>query len=195
MPPQPRISKEMIVEKAFDIARTEGADKITARRISESLMCSTQPVLYYFSTVGEIRQAVYQRADAYHTAYLMRTVDNSEDPIREIGMNYIRFAAGERHLFRLLFQSDAFSGLGLWELAQSEALEPVFQILRQKLGMGNEKIKEIFSMLFIFVHGYASLLANNEMIYDEPQAMDFLTKAFRGAVHNAKEENNDQAVS
>ena len=47
------ITREMIIEEAFHIARTEGADKITSRRIAESLQCSTQPVLYHFATVEE----------------------------------------------------------------------------------------------------------------------------------------------
>ena len=37
MPPKAKISKEMIIEEAFQIVREEGADKITARRISERL--------------------------------------------------------------------------------------------------------------------------------------------------------------
>ena len=73
MPPKAKITKEMIVEEAFQIARTQGADKITARSIAQRLKCSTQPVLYYFATVEEIKEAVYQRADAYHTRFLMGT--------------------------------------------------------------------------------------------------------------------------
>jgi len=73
MPPKAKITKEMIVEEAFQIARTQGADKITARSIAQRLKCSTQPVLYYFATVEKIKEAVYQRADAYHTRFLMGT--------------------------------------------------------------------------------------------------------------------------
>ena len=71
MPPKAKITKEMIEDTAFEIVRKEGADKVTARSISEQLSCSTQPVLYYFSTVEEIKKAVYKKADEYHTAYLM----------------------------------------------------------------------------------------------------------------------------
>ena len=64
----------MIVDTAFEIVRKEGADKVTARSISEQLNCSTQPVLYYFSTVEEIKKAVYIKADEYHGDYLMNIV-------------------------------------------------------------------------------------------------------------------------
>ena len=129
MPPKARISKEMIIEEAFQIARTEGADKITARCISEKLKCSTQPVLYYFATVEEIKAVVYQQANDYHTRFLMNMEHDYGDPMLSIGMNYIRFAVEERNLFRFLFQTNEFSGTGLMDLIQSEELKPIMQVL------------------------------------------------------------------
>lgn len=61
MPPKAKITKEMIVDAAFEIVRTEGIDKVTARSISEQLKCSTQPVLYYFPTVEDIKKKCMKR--------------------------------------------------------------------------------------------------------------------------------------
>ena len=99
-----KITKEMIVDTAFEIVRKEGADKVTARSISEQLNCSTQPVLYYFSTVEDIKKAVYIKADEYHSAYLLDVGMTCENPMLAIGINYIKFAIEERNLFRFLFQ-------------------------------------------------------------------------------------------
>ena len=104
MPPKAKITKEMIVDTAFEIVRKEGADKVTARSISEQLNCSTQPVLYYFSTVEDIKKAVYIKADEYHSAYLLDVEMTCENPMLAIGINYIKFAIEERNLFRFLFQ-------------------------------------------------------------------------------------------
>lgn len=192
MPPKPRITKEMIVEEAFQIARTEGADKITARRISEKLKCSTQPVLYYFSTVEEIREAVFQKADEYHTRFLMNEDNAYGDPMLGMGMNYIRFALEERNLFHFLFQSNEYSGDSLIDLVQSEEIKPIIQVMKQEAEMTEEEVKEIFTTLFIFVHGYASLFANNEIVYDEEFVVTSLTKVFDGAVYVAKEVTNEE---
>lgn len=194
MPPKARISKDMIIEEAFQIARTEGADKITARRISERLKCSTQPVLYYFSTVEEIKATVYQQADAYHTRWLMHMERDYGNPMLAIGMNYIRFAVEERNLFQLLFQSNEFSGAGLLDLFQSEAFEPIMQILQQEAEVTEDEAKEIFINLFVFVHGYASMFANNEMTYDEKFLVTSLTKVFLGAVYAAKEVTDEECI-
>lgn len=194
MPPKARITKEMIIEEAFQIARTQGVDKITARSISQRLKCSTQPVLYYFATVEEIKAAVYQRADEYHTCWLMNMECDYGNPMLSIGMNYIRFAVEERNLFHLLFQSNEFSGAGLIDLVQSEELEPVMQVLQQETGVTLDEAREIFTTLFVFVHGYASMFANNEMVYDEKFLVTSLTKVFLGAVYATKEVQNEEDI-
>ena len=47
MPPKVKITKEMIIDAAFEIARSEGAENINARTVSKKLGCSTQPVMYH----------------------------------------------------------------------------------------------------------------------------------------------------
>lgn len=192
MPPKARISKEMIIEEAFQIARTEGTERITARSVSERLMCSTQPVLYYFSTVEEIKAAVCQRANDYHTRWLMDGEHDYGSPMLNIGMNYIRFAVEERNLFHLLFQSNEFSGTGLPDLLRSEELEPIVQVLRREAGVTAAEAKEIFTSIFVYVHGYASMFANNEMVYDEKLLVKSLTKVFYGVVYAAREVRDEE---
>lgn len=188
MPPKAKITKEMIINTAFDIVQKEGVDKVTARSISKQLNCSTQPVLYYFSTVEDIKRVVYKKADEYHSDYIMNTRINCENPMLAIGMNYIKFAIEERNLFHFLFQSNEFSGVGMLDLLETEELLPVLTVLQNELDMSMEDTKEVFSTLFIFVHGYASLYANNTMIYDELRVMKTLEKIFYGAIFAVKGE-------
>ena len=192
MPPKAKISEQMIIDAAFQIAQSNGADKVTARSISERLKCSTQPVLYYFSTVDEIKKAVYQQADQYHTGYIMNMEKDYGNAFLAIGMNYIRFAVEEPHLFRFLFQSNEFSGAGLSDLIQSDDLAPIFEVLQQEIDTTSEKAREIFSSLFIFVHGYASLYANNSMVYEEKTLIETLTKLLNGIVYAVKEDSNEE---
>ena len=182
MPPKIRVTKEMIIDTAFDIARREGESKITARRISEQLGCSTQPVLYHFASVAEIRRAVYRKADAYHSAFIMNMQNDHENPMLAIGLNYVRFAREESQLFRFLFQSDEFSGTGISELTDAEELRPVLAVFQQEMDISSDAAKEIFRTLFVLVHGYASLYANNRMVYDEKLIITTLTKVFYSAL-------------
>ena len=71
MPPRVKVTKEMVADASFEVIRAKGHENLNARTIAEYLGCSTQPVLYSFKTVDEIREAAYRIADAYHTAFIM----------------------------------------------------------------------------------------------------------------------------
>ena len=104
MPAKAKVTKEMIIDAAFAIARETGVENITARTVSQRLKCSTQPILYHFSTIDELKRTVYAKADSYHSEYLMDLKSPQKGVMLGIGMNYIRFAIEEPNLFRFLFQ-------------------------------------------------------------------------------------------
>lgn len=194
MPPKAKITKEMIVDVAFGIIQREGVDKVTARSISQQLNCSTQPVLYHFATVEDIKKAVYKKADAYHSDYLMNMENDYGDPMLTMGMNYINFARKERNIFQFLFQSNEFSGASILDLLEMEEILPLLTVLQQELELSLEEVKEVFSTLFIFVHGYASLYANNTMIYEEANVISAVEKVFEGAICVLKGDQNEKNI-
>lgn len=188
MPAKAKVSKEMIVDAAFEIARKEGMENINARTVSEKLNCSTQPVMYHFATIGELKKAVYAKADCYHSNYLMNIKDPQKGAMLGIGLNYIRFAIEEPHLFRFLFQSNFFTGTTLLEMIDAEELTPVISAMQGAIGGSIEQAKEIFLTVFLFVHGYASIIANNSLEYDEELIKSQLERAYRGALLEVQEE-------
>ncbi len=180
MPPKARITREMIIDAAYEIARSEGADGINARTVSEKLGCSTQPVMYHFKTIEELKKAAYQRADEYHSAYISDI--RSDDPMKDIGLNYIRFAMEEKRLFRFLFQTDSFSGSNILDLINAEEIQPVVGILGKEAEITMEQAKTVFRSVFMCVHGYASMLANNAMTCDEESIAADLDLVLYGAI-------------
>lgn len=190
MPPKARITQEMVIDAAFDIVRNEGAEKINVRSIAQKLECSTQPILYCFHSIDDIKKAVYEKADEFHTAYIMPFSDGAacDDPMLSIGLAYIRFGHCEKNLFRLLFQSDGFSGQDLSSLIDNEQLMPILGILSQNAGITLVQAKSVFRSVFLFVHGYASMLANNSMDYDENVVSEDIQFVFRGVLREIREE-------
>lgn len=186
MPPKAKITKDMILDAAFEIVRKQGAETVNARTVSQRLGCSTQPVMYHFRTIEELKAAVYSKADAYHSEYI--TAVHSDEPMKEIGLNYIRFAQDEKNLFRFLFQSNGFSGRNLCELIGSPDLQPILSILCEAAQVTEEQAKTIFRSLFLIAHGYACMLANNEMAYDEQTILSDLELVFSGIISALKEE-------
>ena len=184
MPPKPRITTEMIVDAAFELVRKSGPDKITAQAVAGALGCSTQPIMSHFSQVEDLRTAVAEKADQYHSAYLMKIT--GENPMLEIGLNYIRFSREERNLFRLLFQSGGFSGTSLWDSLDSPELQPILDLFSREAELSPADAGRAFRALFLVVHGYASMFASNEMAYDEAVIKEDLTLIFEGTVCSLK---------
>lgn len=191
MPPKPRITREMILDAAYAIAREQGIDLVNARAIAQQLGCSTQPVLYHFSHVEDIRREVYRMADSYHSAFLMQLTDD-KNPMISIGLNYIRFAEQEKPLFRLLFQSDNFAGQNIAGLVDTPELLPVLEILQQEAELSPDQAKILFKTLMMLVHGIASMLANNTMEYNEKEIIPMLEMAFMGMIGAIKMEETQQ---
>lgn len=182
MPPKPKITRDMVITAAFEVARDTGAENINARTVSKKLNCSTQPVMYHFATIEELKKAAYKKADEYHTQYLMNIPDTQESVMLGIGLNYIRFAVEEPDLFRFLFQSGFVAENTILEMIDSPELEPVISAMQEEMGMNTEQTKEVFMTLAMFVHGYASIIANNSLEYDEKLITTYLERVYTGAV-------------
>ena len=178
----------MVIDAAFEVAREAGAENINARTVAKKLNCSTQPVMYHFATIEKLKEAVYAKADCYHSEYLMNIESPQKGVMLGIGLNYIRFAIEEPHLFRFLFQSDFFGGSTLLELIDADELTPVLSAMREALGMEMEQTKKVFLTVFLFAHGYASIIANNSLKYDEEIINSHLEQAYRGALLAVHEE-------
>ena len=188
MPPRAKITKEMVIDAAFEVAREAGAENINARTVAKKLNCSTQPVMYHFATIEELKETAYAKADGYHSEYLMNIKSPQKGVMLGIGLNYIRFAVEEPHLFRFLFQSNFFNGRTLLEIIDAEELMPVLLAMQGAVGGSIEQVKEIFLTVFLFAHGYASIIANNSLEYDEELIRTHIERAYTGAVLAAQED-------
>lgn len=186
MPPKVRITLEMIQQAAFQLVRESGIDALNARSVAAKLGCSTQPVMYHFETIEELRRTVYGMADAFHTEYLMQL--DMENPVLSLGRNYIRFAVREPHLFRFLFQSGQFSGMNLNALLDAPELMPMLQLTAAAGKRTAAEAKLLFRKMFIVAHGYACLLANNQMNYDEEACLADLRSVFEPEFGGEKHE-------
>ena len=187
MPAIAKVTKEMIIEAAFEIAKEIGAENITARTVSQKLGCSTQPVLYHFKTIEDVRIAAHKKASEFHINYVTNISGKYERPMLEVGMRHIQFAAKERNLFRFLFHSNYYTDVSLSDWLTRENFDSLFSILKRQAKADQQQAYYIFSQIFLVTHGIASLLANNTMVYDEAYCINTLSNAYWGIMYLIKE--------
>ena len=55
-----------------------------------------------------------------------------------------------------------------------------------------EKTKQVFLTVALFAHGYASIIANNGLEYDEKLVAEHLERTWNGACLASAQEENEQ---
>ena len=182
MPPKPKVTRDDIVSAAFALVREQGHEQLNTRKLASALGCSTQPLLYQFESMDQIRQATYRAADEFHTGSLMQGLDKADDPLMALGLNYVRFAHEEPRLFRFLFQTDGLGAHDLAALLDNPDLAEMIALVGNAAGIFEDDARTMFLSLFISAHGFASLLANNAIDYDERLVSTVLVSAYNGAI-------------
>lgn len=104
MPPKPKFTKDEIVTAAFELARAEGAQALTAREVGRRLGVSSSPIFTVFTDMAELHAAVEGRAEVCFKEYMAMAEDYAP-AYKKRGMQWVRFAQDEPMLFRLLFMS------------------------------------------------------------------------------------------
>lgn len=89
--PKQRITKEMVVEAAFEIARKEGAEKVIVKNIAERLGCSVQPIYSYCSNMEGLREELVERTRAFMKDYIASRLERT-NYFWSMGQAQIHFA-------------------------------------------------------------------------------------------------------
>lgn len=67
-------------------------------------------------------------------------------------------------------------------MIDAKELKPVISALQKAIGGSAAQTKEVFITIFLAAHGYASMIANNSLKYNEELIQIHLERAYKGAV-------------
>ena len=181
------MTKEMILDAAWELLRVEGAEALHARRLAAALGCSTQPIIYVFGTMDALESALAERAGAYHNEYLLNVQGRYPSPLLEIGMSYVRFATEERELFKFLFLQNRPERRTVDEMLAGGAFEPLFALLANELGLSLASIRTLFLSLWFTAHGIACMQATDASSLSDREIRQVLVRAYKGMVESISE--------
>ena len=164
------ITKEMIQKAAFEIAKTEGMEAVTARKLADKAGCSTQPIFRIYENMEQLHKEIFEMAirffSDFYTDYCQKQQE-TEKPFVHFGMAYIDFAIKHSQLFYLLFLSKERYGKSLYELLNGSTGAFMKEIARTK-SLGVKDPGELFMKMWIFIHGAAGMAITGD--YDLPEA-------------------------
>lgn len=191
MPPKAKFTKAQITEAAFGILREEGMENLTARALGAKLGSSACPIFTAFANMEEVQQSAIAAAKALYKEYVEKGL--SETPaFKGVGMQYIQFAVHEPKLFHLLFMTEQTTVpdfdrvLPLIDQSYAEILASI----TENYGVTNTAAQRLYSHLWIYTHGIATLCATKMCRFTEEEISDFLTEVFVSLLKKCKEEQN-----
>ena len=188
MPPKSRITRQMILDSSIEVVRTKGIQNLNVRAIATDLKCSTQPIMYHFATMEDLKSEIYGMVAQQHFVELMNAeLTQSEDPCADLSRKYIRYAVEKPNLFRFLYQSDRFTMErleGSWDRSE---LCKLLEVIAQRYDINPAKARKIFVACLLSAHGFASFLANNTIPYSEEDVDNYIQVIRKGSLSVIKE--------
>ncbi len=151
MGPKVKITKEMILDAAFEVAREKGIDAINAKVVAARLHCSTQPVLYNFSAIRELKEAVCDRAWDYLNESIFSKVPKEGNPLREVGTAYVRMARNEPELVKALFQSGLEQKRSFEQISSRMGLQDIMPRFAAWMGIDGTEVQKEWAIRFFMI--------------------------------------------
>ncbi|MGI6468177.1 MAG: TetR/AcrR family transcriptional regulator [Syntrophomonadaceae bacterium] len=185
MGPKAKFTREQIIDAAFDIARTEGIDGITMRKIAEKMGSSVAPIYVNFKNVDELHEALIDRIISISRQILKE--ENTGNPFRDIGTASLRFAVEYSVIFR-----DLVIKSGKHLQGYDEKMMPALIAEMQKdpelNGFTVEELKTILLKMRIFQIGLSIMAANGLLPkeYSKQDMMDIMSGTADDVIMSAK---------
>lgn len=156
--PKQRITKEMVVDAAFEIAKSSGMEQVMVKNIADRIGCSVQPIYSYCKNMDSLRQDVAERVRGFVRGYMAEQVDR-EDLFRSTGRAYIRLAKEQPHLFKIfiLHQRKGISSLA--DLYQAETDSRTAGFIADELGISMERARQLHLNMLIYTIGIGTIFS------------------------------------
>ena len=183
-----KITKDMILDTAFSIARKSGIEKVSNREIAKRLNCSIRPIYYQFKNVKELNSELLKKIDDYFYKYLFENINQDIPKYKQVGINYIKFASCEKELFKILFMSEFDLAVSDFVKGNSYGYQNILTFIKESNGVSTD-VSSFHVKMWIFAHGIASLVATNTIHLTDDEISNLLSSEFQALM--LLEENPD----
>lgn len=184
MAPKPKFTKQDIILAAFDIARAEGLDSVSIRKVADRLGCSIAPIYVNFADAEELLQRVVEHS--LHVAKQMITEQRTGQPFRDIGMASLRFAREFPLLYRDLIMKN-----NPYMKHNEEQLNEVVELMKEDPGLAGfsgEELRALLIKMQTFQTGLSVMVANDLFTtsVNEEQVMAMMNEAAEDFIRAAR---------
>ena len=176
MPRKVSVSKQMIVNASVDMIKN--GEPLNARAVAKKLACSIQPIFYNFASMDDLKKEAAKRILAVFEKYIAEhTQSDKYPPFKATGFAYIGFAKDYPEFFKLLFMDE--KGASVMSMGNSTQKSMTETLLRT-LSCSRQTAMAIQTEMWVYVHGFATMIATKYIQWDEQSVSEMLTDVYEG---------------
>ena len=176
MPPNQKITKEMILETGYKLVQITGIESVNSRNIAKLLGCSTQPVFSQFPSMEELRQSVHNYTCQKFEQDVL-CISDSGPFIKSSYLKITNLAKNEKNVFRLIYLSEYCIGDNFMSTRMNfESNRRIEKELKVKYQFEDKDCDDVLERISLLVQGIATLIATSNIQYEDEQIVDILDR-------------------
>lgn len=192
MPPKAEITREKVLNEAFEIVREQGMDALTARNLAQRIKCSTQPIYSVCGSMDQLKEDVYNQAIDFALSNMRSYENEHNSPALNLGLGYLQFARNEKQLYKTVY----LSGYKSFDLNQDKLIgEEMFTASMRhskRLNKIDEKIlRKIYLKLSIYIIGIATMINTDTIKISIDEASNMVTDMYEILLSSENITRND----
>lgn len=188
MPPKIKTDQQAIIAAAFEVAKSQGVNAISAKRVAAVLGTSVAPIFRVFQTIEELRENTVAHIHTFYVAYL-RSAPFQRSAFFTYGRAYIQFAREYPYLFDALMDWGFFTpdAIGREVSSQFGFIEDSVAFLSH---LNTEQAQELLYHVWLYTHGIACLVCKGSLVLTEEAEKELLITAFQAFLKNYDQQND-----
>ena len=185
---KPQITKEMILKAALKMLIRDGYDAINIKTLSKEIGCSTQPLVWHFKNMDDLRNALAEYAHTYANEIMRPTVEDGILAFKQVGIAYIKIALYDPHLFQFVF----LNGSGCYPmgtktmLAEDDDHAELIQMIAIQYELSEQCAAQYLQNTICYTHGLATFIATGMMQMSEQEILIWMEQASKQFFIQAK---------
>lgn len=176
------IFKQQILEVAYKMAIENGVDSLTARKVAEAADCSTQPIYLEFKNMNDLRHQVLEmiqeklKSSVFEESFV-------GDPLIDLELSYIYFAAKHPQLFRAMYVEGKFGSANISEFSMEIGLRKLEESYPGN-DFSEDKKRNIVTGSWIIATGIGALVATGMIEINQDQMVEILSAQINDFILN-----------
>ncbi|AIM24790.1 transcriptional regulator, TetR family [Melissococcus plutonius] len=161
------ITKEQILNAAYEIIANEGFSKFTARNIAAKMKCSTQPIYLEFKNMNDLKEELFKKINKYLIKDVFSVV-HTGDKVVDLSLSYIHFAKNESKFYHALYLEEYGEGKRMQVFSYTHFFDTLKTDSRYK-NLTDEQINALYTGIWIVSTGLAALMGTDVIHTTEEQ--------------------------